>query len=135
MAQGVGASKPPDHEFELVRNTSVPADAPKGDIESARLREGHEPSAVLPNNPWQASQRKATGLLGQLRASTTGPLHSISVLRLLLPKYCSLAMDASGLRCRLLEVHSMRSILGLDHLGADIGPVSDPAWALEAEIL
>ena len=79
MAQGVDASKPPEHEFELVRNTSVPPDAPKGDIESARLREGHEPSAVLPNSPWQASQRKKAGLLGQSTASNSAILYAMHV--------------------------------------------------------
>ena len=29
----------------------------------------------------------------------------------------------------------MRSILGLGYFGADTGPVSDPAWTLEAKIL
>ena len=59
MVGGMDSTKRSDPEFELVRNTSVPADASKGDIETARLRDGQELSAAIASSPWQASQRKA----------------------------------------------------------------------------
>jgi len=74
-AQGMDANKHLEHEFELVRNTSVPVNAPKGDIENAPLTEGHETSAAIQNSPWQASQRKALAFQYSPKSASSAAMH------------------------------------------------------------